>query len=101
VLRVTNTSSAPQAVTLPSACAADFSVTDATGRELWRASRGRMCAAMITEIHFAPGETKEFRERWTSAGEAGERLAAGTYRARAWLVAGDAGESPPLDLKIE
>lgn len=82
-LRVRNTSATPRSLELPSAQLYDFAVF-AAGREVWRWSRGRRFAQRLTELRFAPGEEKVWRE---SVGPTAAPLSPGRYRAEGSLRA--------------
>ena len=57
----------------------DF-ITD-TGEEIWRWSRGRMFAQVLTELRFEPGESKRFEVQWDQRRADGTPAAAGHYQA--------------------
>ncbi len=101
VLRVRNASGAAQQIPLPSARSYDFAITGPDGSELWRHSRGRMYAQMLTELVFEPGEQKEFRATWDPAASPGARVAPGSYRVRGWLEGATAAEAAPLELALD
>jgi hypothetical protein len=82
-LRVRNASEAARSLELPSAQLYDFAVF-ADGRELWRWSRGRRFAQMLTELRFEAGEEKVWRE---TLGPTAGALSPGRYRADASLRA--------------
>ena len=79
-LRVRNTSEAARSLELPSAQLYDFAVF-ADGREVWRWSRGRMFAQMLTQLRFEPGEEKVWRETLGPTAGADTPLSPGRYRA--------------------
>jgi len=105
VLRVENRSGVAQRVSLPSARTCDFSLSAPDGSELWRFSRGRMYAQMLTELAFEPGEQREFRATFDPSLRRGARapLAPGRYSLRGWLETGGgaAAEAPPVELVLE
>jgi hypothetical protein len=86
VLRVRNTSEAARTLELPSAQPYDFAVF-AEGGEVWRWSRGRMFAQMLTELRFEPGEEKVWREKLGPSAGAATPLSPGRYRAEGSLRA--------------
>lgn len=53
----------------------DFTIADSAGATVWSWSAGRMFAQMMGTERLAPGESREYRERFTG------RLSRGTYRA--------------------
>lgn len=70
----------------------DFVVIDpsripfVTNQIRWLWSRGRAFTLAITEIEFAPEETRTFTVVWDQVGDAGLPLSPGNYEARGVLV---------------
>ena len=79
-LHVRNASDAARSLELPSSQLYDFAIF-AGDRELWRWSRGRMFAQMLTELRFEPGEEKVWRESFAPPEGAAAPLPPGRYRA--------------------
>ncbi len=85
-LVVENTGDATEAVEFASAKTHDFVVTTSTGREVWRASKGRFYSQMLTEISIAPGETRRFTSTWNQLCLDGTAALAGEYRVMGFLA---------------
>jgi len=102
VLEVHNAGSAPQRLEFPTARTHDFAVSDAHGVEVWRWSRGRLFAQVLSEIELAPGQSQRFAAAWDQRTASGALAPAGRYR-----VVGSLACSPapppvgPLELEIE
>jgi hypothetical protein len=102
VLEVRNAARAPQRLEFPTARTHDFAVTDAHGREVWRWSRGRLFAQVLSEIELAPGESRRFAAAWDQRDAAGALALPGRYGVVASLACSPA--PPPvgaLYLEIE
>jgi len=101
VLEVRNAGSAPRRLEFPTARTHDFAVSEAHGGEVWRWSRGRLFAQVLSEIELAPGESRRFAVAWDQRTAAGAQAPPGRYR-----VVGSLACSPapppvgPLDLEI-
>ena len=80
-LSVTNLTSYDQTTSFASAKVYDFSVQGPSGDWVWRWSRDRGFAAVITELHFAPHETRVFTEVWDQMDDAGKPVGLGDYTA--------------------
>ena len=48
-------------------------------KEVWRLSRGKMYAAVMSNLTLQPGETKTFTAKWNQKNIAGEQATPGTY----------------------
>jgi hypothetical protein len=101
-LTVRNRSDGPQSFTLPTSQTYDFAVVASAGREVWRWSTGRMFAQMLTEVTFAPGESKTFSETWDQLCDDGRPASVGAYRLVGSVpVMTGLAVSPPIEFKIE
>lgn len=85
----------------PSARTHDVRILAPGGRELWRWSRGRMFAQMLTDIAVGPGEAREFRVTWDQRTSEGAAVPPGRYEAEGSIPAlGGEIHSPPLPFTI-
>ena len=75
ILKVTNRSKEPKALEFSSSQRYDFEIADSRGAKVWQWSADRMFAQMLGTERLAPGESREYRERFSGS------LAPGTYRA--------------------
>ena len=64
-LAVTNTSDHRVELAFPDGRTRDFAVFDASGREVWRWSRGRLFTQGMQATLIAPGDSVVYAERWT------------------------------------
>ena len=85
-LAVRNVGDTRETVVLASAKTHDFVVTSSDGREIWRASRGRFFAQMLTELSFAPGETRRFTSTWDQVRADGTAAVDGEYSVAGFLA---------------
>ena len=76
---ITNTTQKSMELQFSSGQTHDFSVLDASGRELWRWSSDRMFTQALQTRMLGPGETLTFQESWANA-------PAGTYTVVATLT---------------
>ena len=81
VLTIRNRTDTPQALTLPSAQTYDCTVSTAAGKEIWRWSKGRMFAQVLTKMTFSPGESKSFKVTWDRSRSDGSTAPPGQYKA--------------------
>ena len=95
-LRVTNLTSEEQTTQHPSAQIYDFAVQGPSGDSIWRWSRDKEFATVVTELHFAPNETRKFTEVWDQTDDAGKPVAPGAYTA-----SGESGVSDIEHFRIE
>jgi hypothetical protein len=64
----------------------------AAGRaEVWRASRGRMFAQVVSELTLKPGESRSFTTTWNQTDGEGRPVPPGVYRAVGLVPGGDPG----------
>ena len=85
----------------PSALTFDVRIVAPGGREIWRWSRGRMFAQMVTDIVVGSGESREFRVTWDQRTSEGAVVHPGRYEAEGWIPAlGAEVHSPPLPFTI-
>jgi hypothetical protein len=90
-LHVTNTSGKKIEMTFPTGQTHDFYILDATGREVWRWSAGRMFTQGVQKKLVDGGATMSFADRWVGP------LAGGTYTAVAVLLS----TSHPTEQRVE
>ncbi len=96
-----NRGTTPQRLQCPSARTHDVSILAPGGRELWRWSRGRMFAQMMTDVAVGPGESREFRVTWDQRTSEGTPVPAGRYEAQGSIPAlGGEIRSAPLPFTI-
>jgi len=91
VVTLRNRSESPRTLSLPTSQTHDcfvYAAGDRAGgrdsgsrREIWRHSRGRMFAQVITELTLAPGESRSFTAAWDQAGPDGRPVPPGEYEA--------------------
>ena len=81
ILTIRNRTETQQALTLPSAQTYDCAVSTAAGKEIWRWSKGRMFAQVVTEMTFSPGESRTFKVIWDRSRSDGSIAEPGQYRA--------------------
>ncbi|MFA5867289.1 MAG: BsuPI-related putative proteinase inhibitor [Actinomycetota bacterium] len=93
---VTNTGDKQTNLTYPSGQKYDFTVTDASGAEVWRWSAGRSFTQEVIVVKIKPAENYNFFGR-VDAGF----LKPGEYTATAWITAEElAGEKMSLKFKV-
>jgi hypothetical protein len=85
-LEVRNLGDAPRRLEFATARTHDFAVIDAGGREVWRWSRGRLFAQVLSEIELAPGEARRFAAAWDQRDAAGQPAPPGRYRVEGELA---------------
>ena len=90
-LHVTNTSGRKIEMTFPTSQTHDFYILDATGREVWRWSEGRMFTQGVQKRLVNGGATLSFADRWVGP------LSAGTYTAVGVLLS----SSHPTEQRVE
>lgn len=92
--KLTNTGASAVTIQLPSGCQAMVYVEDAAGKVVFPFGGDWVCAAVITELQLAPGESREYPVRWpaqratydpATGRESYTPLPAGSYRAYATL----------------
>lgn len=79
VVTIHNRSGERRTLTLPTAQAYDCIVSRPDGTEIWRWSKGRMFAQVVTELSFEPDESKSWSQTWDRARDDGRPAAAGEY----------------------
>jgi hypothetical protein len=90
-LHVTNGTDRRVELTFPSGQTHDFYILDATGREVWRWSTGRMFTQGVRKSLVDSGETLSYNDRWDGP------LSGGTYTAVAVLLS----SSHPTEQRVE
>ena len=90
-LHVTNTSGRKLEMTFPTGQTHDFYILDATGREVWRWSTGRMFTQGVQKKLVDGGSTLSFGDKWAGP------VAGGTYTAVAVLMS----SSHPTEQRVE
>ena len=90
-LHVTNGTSKKIELTFPNGQTHDFYIIDASGREVWRWSRGRMFTQSVQNKLIDAGGTVSYADSWTGP------LPAGTYTAVAVLLS----SSHPTEQRVE
>ncbi len=97
-LSVTNTGTKPRTLTFASAQTHDFSMTDKTGKEVWRWSDGRAFAQTFSTRNQEPGAAGSLN--YFGAVQAGV-LPAGEYTVKGWLTAQELfGEAISLTIVV-
>lgn len=76
---IRNRSNVPRTLTVPSSQTYDCIVYAGDNKEVWRWSAGRMFAQVITELTFAPGESRTFTATWDLTDRTGSPLSPGDY----------------------
>lgn len=64
----------------------DVWITRGDSEELFRLSKNKLYAQMLTSIRLAPGETKTFRAEWDQKDSKGDQVGPGTYTICAQLT---------------
>jgi hypothetical protein len=90
-LHITNGTSKKIEVTFPSGQTHDFYILDATGREVWRWSTGRMFTQSVQNKLIDAGGTVSYTDRWEGP------VAPGSYTAVAVLLS----SSHPTEQRVE
>jgi hypothetical protein len=67
-LRVVNLDAKQLEIDFPNGQTRDFAVLDASGKEVWRWSRGRLFTQTVQNKFLAGGDSAVFEERWRPAG---------------------------------
>ncbi len=87
VLSVTNLTDTSQRITLPSSQQYDFLVLQGhRGPILWQWSHGKGFLTVITELQFAPHETKTFSEIWDQKNNNGDPVGPGNLEAEGFFL---------------
>lgn len=88
VLTVRNELETTATIEFPSARTSDFVVVrNGSAEVVWQWSDDQPAfAQVLTELEFAPLETKTFTATWNQTGETGVQVRTGTYQARGVLV---------------
>lgn len=81
VVTLRNRADAPRTLTLPTSQTHDCLVYDGNHEEVWRLSRGRMYAQVITELTLKPGESRTFTAAWMQIDAKGHPVPPGDYEA--------------------
>jgi hypothetical protein len=81
VLRVRNLTDEARKLTLGTSQKFDFEVEDPSRGTVWRWSHDQAFLQVLTDLSFAPGETKTFSESWDQTDDAGKAVPAGAYDA--------------------
>lgn len=78
----------------------DISIKRGTN-EVFRLSRGKMYAQMMTNLVLQPGETKSFEVRWDQRDPSGAQVGPGVYTITAWLTPSGRTKPPVTTGKLE
>ena len=81
ILRLTNRSAAAKALEFSSSQRYDFKIEDSAGASVWTWSADRMFAQMMGTERLGPGESREYRERFSG------QVAPGKYQATGVVTA--------------
>jgi hypothetical protein len=92
---VTNTGEQPVTLLFPSAQVYDFVVRQSS-REIWRWSRERMFAAVLTEVRLLPGKPQSYNAFWEQGDTEGRQVPPGAYEVIGFLV----GQQPTLSRSL-
>jgi hypothetical protein len=84
-LRLINRSSQARVLEFSNSQRYDFEIADSSGGRVWKWNADRMFAQMLGTERLAPGESREYRERFTG------QLPPGTYRATGIITTSGAG----------
>lgn len=96
-LQVRNRLNTSAAVQFPSGQQYDFIVlASGTRRVVWQWSRGRAFIQVLTEIVFAPGETRTFSVTWPQLDDSGQPVSPGRYEARGVLLFPEFASDPTV-----
>lgn len=96
-----NRGSGARQLQCPSARTYDLRVLAPDGGEIWRWSRGRVFAQMLTDVAVGPGESREFRVTWDQRSSDGAPVPPGRYQAEGSIPAlGGEIRSPSLPFTI-
>jgi hypothetical protein len=86
-LTVTNRRATPITVQFSSTRQSDFVALDFGTRSIrWKWSDNRAFATVLTEIVFAPGESRTFSATWDQVDRSGQVVPSGRYEARGVLI---------------
>lgn len=83
---IRNNSSERLVYNFPTTKQFDVWVTRGDSEELFRLSRNRLYAQVLTSLCLAPGETKTFRAEWDQKDAKGNQVGPGTYTVHAQLT---------------
>lgn len=96
-LQVRNRLGTSAAVQFPSGQQFDFVVlASGTRRVVWQWSRGRAFIQALTEIVFAPGETRLFTVIWPQLDDSGQPVPPGRYEVRGALLFPEFASDPTI-----
>ena len=88
VVTIVNRSGESRVLTLRSSQTHDCVVSAGKSQEIWRWSSGRRFAQMITDLSFAPSESRTFTVVWDQTDGKGGSVPSGEYRAVGLVPAG-------------
>jgi hypothetical protein len=94
VLKVTNRAKQPKVLEFSSSQRYDFEIADSSGAKVWQWSADRMFAQMLGTERLAPGESREYRERFSGS------LAPGTYRVTGRITATSSAAQGTVKLTV-
>jgi hypothetical protein len=83
--------------------AADFQVSNAAGRTVWRLLHGEPVMAALRVFPIEPGHDLTFRQVWNQRAADGRPVGPGSYLVHAVLLTDDPGglAAPPARLQID
>ena len=98
-LTVTNTGERPLRLMFPSAQVYDFVVRQ-DGREVWRWSRDKMFAMVLTEVLLLPGTSQSYSQPWDQVDTDGKPVLPGAYEVVGLLAGRQPDHSQSLRINI-
>jgi len=86
-LRIKNLGDSPVGLFFTSGQKFDIFIRDASGREIWRWSKGKAFTMALEEIQVEPGGEKKFSAQWLQLDSAGKIVPPGDYLVAAKCMA--------------
>ncbi|MCL5110730.1 MAG: BsuPI-related putative proteinase inhibitor [Chloroflexi bacterium] len=99
-LTARNAGTTPVTLSFASGQRFDMVVQDATGREIWRWSAGRVFTQVMSSQELAPGQSLTYDATWDQKDPTGQLVSPGRYSARSWLTARGVPQQATVEFSV-